>query len=302
VSATVYFNHPYGTPIIGWEDEMRGLTREDAIAFYNQYYTPNNAILVISGDVTEEEVKSLSTETYGKVERRAEPPKRIRPQEPPHRTERRVTIRDERVTQPNLQIVFITPSYVTAEKNDALALDILSEILGGGSTSRLYRALVADGGIAAYTGSYYRSDGLDDTQFAVYGIPREVDTLKDVEAKLIAEVNKIRENGVSKEEVERSKRKLIANTIFTQDSQTALARIFGSALATGETVDDVQTWPAKISTVTPEDVQRVAKKYLETSKAVFGIQLPKSEALDTVQPDQTAVPSKESAQPSADRS
>jgi zinc protease len=277
ISATLYQNHPYGIPIIGWKHEIEDLTKEDAIHFYRQFYTPNNAVLVVAGDVTVDEVRELAEKTYGKVEKQLELGPRKRPTEPTPVTERRVTIRDERVTQPSLQISFLTPSYHTSEASEAPALDLLSEILSSGSISRLYQSLVANNGPAAFAGSYYRSDGLDKTQFVVYGVPREEIDLDTIEQALLAELEKIKSDGVTDEELNRAKKKLIAQTIYAQDSQTTLARIFGAALTTGETVEDVQNWPAKITAVTSDDIKAVAEKYLNPDIAVYGIQLPKKQ-------------------------
>src|SRR5690606_1320613 len=144
VSATLWMNHPYGLPIIGWNHEIMGLTRDDAIAFYETYYTPNNAVHVVAGDTDADEVKKLASETYGKVARRADPPPRLRPQEPEQVAARRVELADPRVRQPSISRAYVAPSYTTAKGDEAHALDVLSVVLGGGSTSRLYRGLVVE--------------------------------------------------------------------------------------------------------------------------------------------------------------
>jgi zinc protease len=279
LSAALYSHHPYGTPIIGWKHEIEKFTKEDAIDFYDQFYTPGNAVLVVAGDVEPDNVITLAKDIYGKVAQRADVQERSRPQEPPAFTERRVILRDERVQQPSLQINFLAPSYTTDEGGkDAPALDVLTTILGNGNTSRFYQELVANDGLAAYAGAYYRGDGLDQTQLTLYGLPREITKLDDVEEALKTSVQKIQNNGVTEEELERAKKKLIASTLFAQDSQTSLARIMGTALTTGETIQAVQNWPASIAAVTAEDVQRVARKYIDFDKAVIGVQLPKEAA------------------------
>src|SRR5215510_365028 len=139
IAAALFLNNPYGRPVIGWRHEIETLTREDALAFYRRFYTPNNAVVVIAGDVTAAEVKALADKTYGKVQQRATIGPRVRPQEPVAEAVRHVTLADPRVTQPSLQRSYLVPSYATAKGDEAEALDVLSNILGNGSTSRFYR-------------------------------------------------------------------------------------------------------------------------------------------------------------------
>jgi zinc protease len=156
LSATLYQNHRYGIPVIGWFHEMEQLSKDDAIAFYNKFYTPNNAIVIVAGDVEAQVVKALAEKTYGKVARRAEPGKRQRVKEPRPRTHRSVELYDNKVTTPSWQRMYLVPSYQSGEPLEAEALDILSQILGNGSTSRLYKKLIVENKIAANVGAYYR--------------------------------------------------------------------------------------------------------------------------------------------------
>ena len=270
MGAALYQNHHYGIPVIGWEHEMQGLTRDDAVAWYNRYYTPNNAILVIAGDVTVDEVKKLAADTFARVARRADPGDRHRAQEPPPLAARTVTMADARVAQPSVQREYLAPSYGSGPEKEALALDVLSDILGGGTTSRLYKTLVVEKSIAASAGSWYDGTALDPTSFGVYAVPRGDITLEKLAGELDAVVGKIRDEGVSDDELTRAKRHVLAQAIYTQDRVSALARIFGAALATGETIADVQQWPSRIQGVTAADVQDVAKKYLDLKRSVTG--------------------------------
>ncbi|MCO6403746.1 insulinase family protein [Aurantimonas endophytica] len=276
VQATMFLNSPYGTPVIGWRSEMEQLSRDDAIAFYDKYYTPNNAILLVAGDVTEAEVRRLAEETYGKVERRAEPGERVRPVEPEPLAARSVTLSDPRVTQPSVQTLYLVPSDTTAENGEAEALDLLSDILGGGTTSRLYRSLIVDKGIAAQTGAYYGGTALKEGQFAVYGTPRGEANIEEVEAAIEAEIADIVENGVNQEELDRAKNRVRKNVIYLRDSQTAMARRYAAALSTGRTIADVEAWPERIEAVTVEEVNAVARKYLQPQRSVTGYLLPEA--------------------------
>ncbi len=262
VSSMLYLNHPYAVPIIGWQDEIEQLDRELALNFYDKYYTPNNAVLIVAGDVDPEQVKAMAQSTYGKLKRRAEPGERVRAKAQTPPGVRSVTLRDPRVQQESVSLSWLVPSYNTADAQDAYALDVLAKILGDGATSRLYSGLVSGDGIAANAGGWYQSSALDDTRFTVYGTPRDgrsLDEVADSAQEIIAELI---ENGVSDEELSRAKRSIISSTIYAQDSQSTLARIYGSALTTGATIDEIRNWPKKLSAVTNEDIQRVAKKFL----------------------------------------
>jgi zinc protease len=239
MAAALYQNHPYGTPIIGWQHEVNALNKDDAIAFYDRFYTPNNAILVVAGDVDAETVKGLAEKTYGKVKRRAEPGIRKRPTEPPPRAARSVEMSDARVRTPSFQRLYLVPSYNTDENGEAEALEVLAELLGSGSTSRLYKALVIDQKIATSAGSWYQGNALDNSQFGFYGSPREDVTLAQIETAIEKEIEKLLESGVTEQEVKRTQNRLIKQVIFSQDSQSTLARIYGGSLVLGATIDEI---------------------------------------------------------------
>ncbi|WP_229729186.1 M16 family metallopeptidase [Agaricicola taiwanensis] len=273
IAATLFVNHPYGTPIIGWQHEIEQLDRANALSFYDRFYTPNNAIVVVAGDVTTGEVRTLAEATYGKIERRGDVGPRMRPAEPDLLAARRVTLADPRARQPSLTRTYIVPSYANAEGRQAHALDLLAFILGGGSTSRLHRSLVADQSIAASAGSYYQGDALDQSRFVVYAIPRENIDMERLEKALDAELSKIVKDGVTAEELTRAKKRLVAETIYAQDSQTTLARAYGTTLTTGGTVEDVKEWPSVIEAVSAEEIQAAAKLALQINRSVTGLLL-----------------------------
>ncbi|HEX2216341.1 MAG TPA: pitrilysin family protein [Xanthobacteraceae bacterium] len=270
VSAALYLNHPYGRPIIGWRHEIEKLDREDALAFYRQYYTPNNAVLVIAGDVTADEVRRLAHDTYGKVKPRAEIGPRLRPQEPEPVAARSVTLADPRVAQPSMQRSYLVPSDTTAAPGEAEALDVLTHILGNGSVSRLYRRLVMEKGIAASAGAWYHSTALDHTRIGIYATPRSGVTLADLETALDGVLHEFVQQGVTPEEIERAKSKMVSEMIYAQDSQATLARIYGAALTTGSSVEKVRTWPDRIRAVTAEAVGAAARRWLDKRRSVTG--------------------------------
>ncbi|MFG1360714.1 M16 family metallopeptidase [Xanthobacter pseudotagetidis] len=269
MQAASYVNHPYQHPIIGWEHEIKKLNREDALAFYRRFYAPNNALLVVAGDVTPDEVRALAEKTYGKVAR-ADTPPRERPQEPEPQVQRRVQLADARVAQPSLSRSYLVPSYRTAAPREAEALEVLSQILGGDQTGRLYRKLVVEKGLAAGAGGWYQGTSYDPTRFAVSATPRPGVSLEDLEAALDAVIAEIADKGVDELELARAKTQLTADAIYSQDNQATLARIYGAAWATGQSADDVREWPARVKSVTADDVKQAAQRYLVLDRAVTG--------------------------------
>jgi zinc protease len=270
IEAALYLNHPYGRPVIGWRHEIEKLTRQDAIDFYKRFYTPNNAILVVAGDVAPDEVKALALETYGKVKPTIEIGPRVRPQEPAQISPRTVTLADPRVEQPSVQRSYLVASSNTAKPGDAEALDVLAHILGTGSNSRLYRTLVMERQIALGAGGWYNGSALDQTRFVVYGTPKPGTTLIQVEEGIEAVIADLVRDGVTAEELERSKNRLIADAVYAQDSQATLARWYGTALTTGGTVEKVETWTDRIRAVTADQVRDAAKTWLDKRRSVTG--------------------------------
>ena len=241
VQAALYLNHPYGRPVIGWRHEIEKLDRKDAIDFYNRWYTPNNAVLVVAGDVTADEVKKLAEETYGKIAPRAEIGPRMRPQEPEQRSVRTVTFADPRVTQPSLQRSYLVPSAATAQaRRIRSARSAVANSRLAAPTAGSIRKLVIEKPLATSIGAWYQGTALDWTRFGVYGTPRNDVTLKDLEEAMDAVIAEVADKGVTNEELERAKIKLVADVVYAQDSQATMARWYGGALTTGLTVDTSQ--------------------------------------------------------------
>jgi zinc protease len=270
VQAAQYLNHPYHRPVIGWRHEMETLDRKDALDFYRRFYAPDNAVLVVAGDVDADEVKTLAEKTYGKIARVSPIGERKRPQEPPQIAERRLTFADLRVTQPSLQRSYLVPSYTTAKDGDGAALDLLAYILGGGSNSRLYRALVMEQRIATNVGAWYYGTSLDATRLGVYATPAAGSTLEKVESAIDAEIAAFLDKGSTPEELERAKSRMIADYIYAQDNQSTLARMYGAALTTGSTVEAVLARPERLRAVTVEAVRDAARRYLDKRHSVTG--------------------------------
>ena len=276
INAALYLNHPYRRPIIGWEREIRALTLLDVIAFYKRWYAPNNATLVVAGDITADQLRPLAEATYGRV-----PPVNLslrkRPQEPPHRASRRVELRDKRVRQPSWSRTFLAPSHNAGDSEHAYALSVLAEVLGGGATTRLYKALVVDGKLAVSAGASYDPDSMGPTGFTTYASPRPGVSMDRLETAMEAETAKLLEGGVSEDEVSRAKQRMQAQAVFARDSLSTGARVLGAALSSGLTIDDVESWPERIGAVTREQVDAAARAVFKDARSVTALLLPEGD-------------------------
>jgi zinc protease len=279
MGATLFLSHPYRIPIIGWEHEIRGLTHADAVDFYKHYYAPDNAIVVVAGDVDAEEVFTLAEKTYGAVKASADLPPRARVLEPEPQAPRRVVLRDERVAQDTLSRQYLAPSDRTAEGREAEALELLAAILGSNATGRLYRKLVVEEKQASSAGGWYSSDYLDYGRMGVYAVAAVDTPLAALETSIDAVIAEIKENGVTPAELERARNSKIAQLVYDQDSQFNQARNYGWALATGQTIADVQNRAARLEAVTLADITGAAKKYLDLKRSVTGELLAVNKAL-----------------------
>jgi zinc protease len=269
IEAAQYLHHPYRLPVIGWRHEMESYTREDALDFYRTWYAPNNAVLIVAGDIDAAELRPLAERYYGSIPRR-DVPERRRVQEPPQQAAREVELIDPRVRQPSWSRSYLAPSYTAGATEHAYPLQVLADILGGTSTSRLYRSLVIDQKLAASAGAYYRGSALDDSTFRIYASPRPGVSLDQIEAAVEAELARLAEQPITEEEVARSTRRLVGEAVYARDSLSSAVRSFGVALATGRTVDDVEAWPARIAAVDAQEVNAAAAHVLRAERSVTG--------------------------------
>jgi len=270
----LFVHHPYGTPIIGWMHEIEKLTTQDALDFYKRHYAPNNAILVVAGDITAAELKPLAEKTYGKIKPSKDIPARVRVTEPPTEGARRITLTDDQVRQPNWMRLWKAPSYNAGEKQYASALEVLESILADGATSRLYKSLVVEQKIAAGVNLSYNPYALDLGTLSISATPAPGQDVAAVETALDAELAKLLSGGVTDAEVASAKVRLRRDAIFARDSLQGPAYAFGVALTTGQTVEDVETWPDRIAAVTREQVEQAAKLVLGQDNHVTGILMP----------------------------
>lgn len=270
MAAVQFLNHRYGVPIIGWKHEIEQLGMQDTMSFYETYYSPNNAILVVSGDVTPDEVRRLADKHYGVIPANPDLPKRVRTEEPPHTAERRLTFRDARVAQPYVRRAYIAPERDPGDQEKAAALTLLAEILGGGTTSFLTEKLQFDTQVATYTAAFYRGGSLDDASFGMVVVPSSGVSLQDAEDALDAALAEFISGSVDQEQLERIKRQMRAEQIYARDDASAVANRYGRALAVGLTVEDVQQWPDILEAVTGDDIMAAAAGVLQRRGSVTG--------------------------------
>ena len=272
--AALYANHPYGIPIIGWEHEIEALDRTDALTYYKRFYAPNNAILIVAGDVEPDEVKLLAENTYGKLKANSELNGRARPKEPEHYAPVKVTLEDPRAGRTTVQKYYLSPSYASAAPGEAEALDLLMRAAASGSVSRIYKRLVIEGKRAANAGGWYSDSGLDSGRLGFYAIAAEGVSAEDLDAAIELVIEELRETGTTEDELDRARASYLAEFVYTSDSQSRMARQYGWRLSTGMTIEDVEDWPERLKRVTVDDVRNVARKYLIDKNSVTGYLLP----------------------------
>jgi len=278
IDTALFMNHPYRIPVIGWAHEIEALSLDDLRTFYEKWYAPNNAVLVIEGDITLEELRPLAEKYYGTIPRGADI-SRMRVSEPPAHADRRVIKHDQRVRQTSLQRTYLAPSYQQAGKDEKApyALQILENIMGGSATSRLYNSLVIDQKLALSAGMSYSPNSLDLAQMTFWASPVKGISIEKIEDALLKEINILLEKGVSQDEVVRAQKSLVNEAVFARDNLGTGARVLGGALAIGLSVDQVESWPDEIKAVSQNDVNRALRAVLENAKTVTGLLLPVGE-------------------------
>ena len=271
--ATLFLHHPYRNPNIGWENEIRVLGTVDALASYRKWYAPNNAILVVTGDVGTAEVRSLAEKHFGPIPPRPLPA-RERVEEPRHYAATRLEMKSARAAQPRWSRSYLAPSYRAGETAQAYPLQVLAEILGGGASSRLYKTLVLDRGLALSAGAHYSPSMIDLTTFGVYATPKPGVSVADLEAAVDAELHRVVRDGVDRGEAQRAKERMQAASVYAGDSLSGPPNIIGAALAIGQSLDEVEAWPDRIGAVTSAEIDAAARAVLVERNSATGVLLP----------------------------
>jgi zinc protease len=269
VSSIAFKAHPYGVPVIGWVPDLKRITPEEIRAFYKTYYVPNNALVVVVGDVNAREALATIRKHFGPIPRGKQPPPMLAV-EPPQNGERRVTVSKEA----QLPIVYLGYHVPTQQSKDAPALEMLSTVLSGGRASRLYKDLVYDRQLALEAGGDYSYFSFDPNLFWFWGTPMPGQTPETMEKALIEEMERFKKEPVTEEELTRAKNQIESAFVFQEDSvhrrATLLARfeLIGGYALMNQYLD-------RLRAVTAADVMRVAQAYFETSGKSVGILLPR---------------------------
>ena len=284
---SLFPNHPYAMPVIGWMHEIEDLSHDEVMSFYHQYYAPNNAVLVVSGDVDGAQVYEIAKRTYGLIPPSDNLPERKRTISPPFIAATTMKLEHEIIKEPILRRVYRAPS-ARQDKDTSLALEVLEDILGNGSTSRLYKSLVIEQKIATNISLSYRSTAWDDARISISATPQAGIEITQLQDAINDELRKVITEGISDDELSDSITRLQAEAIYALDSLSGPAMIIGSSLTTGLTLDDIEYWPQQIEAVSKEQIQEAATLYLnpdEPSKTppIEGILMPKAVSDEVVE-------------------
>lgn len=268
--AAQYMNHRYGVPIIGWRHEMETLDMADALAFYEEFYAPNNAILIVAGDVEPEDVRTLADKYYGVIPANPDLKPRARTQEPPQLSARRMVYRDARVAQEYVTRSYLAPERDAGDQREAAALTLLAAILGDGPTAVLPRDLQFGSKQAVYTTAFYGGMSLDDTTFGLVIVPSEGVGLQEAEDAMDASVRQFIKDGVDEDHLKRIKMQLRAAQIYARDDADAVGNRYGRALTSGLTIQDVQEWPDILQSITGDEIVAAAERVFKVENSVTG--------------------------------
>jgi zinc protease len=273
LQSTFMPRYPYGRPIIGWKKDIEKLSVADVRKFYETYYAPNNAIVVISGDVKVEDVISLAAATFGRVSKREDPKHpTVGPAPQPQQSE--LMVKDARVEQPHVIWRFAAPSYATQKDDAAYAYEVLTEVLDGGEVGMLYKKLVTELGLASGVDTSYDPDARFDTGFSISASVRAGQSYQKLEEAMRAALDEAAQKGLDAEKVDNAKQRLQRSAIFAREGFTMPGYAFGMALTTGHAVADVETWPDRINAVTVDQVNAALRELAASKRQIMGALLP----------------------------
>ncbi len=266
--AAAYVLHPYHWPIIGWMDNIENYTIEDLRKHYKTYYMPNNATIVVVGDIDADKTIAEIKDKFGGIPKGPEPPKVV-VQEPPQQGERRVYLKKE-AELPTVDVMYHTPNL---QDQDAYALDVLETVLSGGRSARLYKDLVYDKQIAQYAEADYDEVTKDPETFSFSAGVMPGKTADEVEKAIYGEIDKVQGQPVTDRELQKAKNQIEAGFIMGQDSNFNRAMMLGryESVASWKLLN---TYLDGIRKVTVQDVQRVAKTYLTPDNRTVGTLIP----------------------------
>ena len=279
-NATAYQTSPYRQPVVGWAADLENMTVEDLTAWYRRWYAPNNAVVVVVGDVDPETVYAAAKKHFGPLQRQPLSPPKYRP-ETPQRGQKLVTLASAKTKVPYLMMSYKVPSLVDTQKDNATtepwevyALDVLASTLDGNGSARLPRELVRTKEIATQVGANYNSGTRLSTLFSLSASPTAESSLEDVEMALREEIEKLKQQPPSSEELERIKTQVVADTIYERDSMFYQGLIIGSLQSVGLDWRIYEDYVDNIKAVTGEQVQAVATKYFRDDSLTIAKLIP----------------------------
>lgn len=275
VNAALFRHHPYHIPVIGWMHEMEGLTKQDVLDFHRTYYHPNNAILIVSGDITAEELKPLAQKYYGGF-KAGVIPKREWKREPPQNSERRITLRHVNVKQPSWSRSYAADSVGSGKKENALPLFALAQVLASGKSSRLYRSLVVEQKLATAVDADYSPFSIGPADFTLSALPENGISMEVLEEAVDKQIELLLKTGITEEELARAKTQLKAESIFERDGLSETARLMGWIRITGEDAHYFERWPELVDNITAEQIIAAARDALKMNQSVTAQLLPET--------------------------
>ncbi len=266
--ATAFLAHPYRWPVIGWESDIQAYTIQDLRRFHQRYYMPNNAVLIVAGDIRRDAVLAEIQALFGSIPRGPDPPKVVTV-EPLQQGERRVAVRKE-AELPLFSAAYHTP---TITHPDSFPLEVLGYVLAGGESARLPQRLVYEQQLASAASASYSGLSVDPYLFSLSAAPLPGKSMEDLERALFAEIECVQREPISERELAKAKNQIEAEFIFAQDSVHRLAGLLG-------TYESVASWRLLdgylegIRAVTAAEVQRVAAQYLVPDNRTVAILVP----------------------------
>lgn len=266
VKNAAFRSHPYSWSVIGYESDIQHWQLDDLVRYHKTYYAPNNAVVVIAGDVTTEQVQKLANQYFAPIPRGPEP-RAVTTVEPEQKGERRVYLQKASVTSPNILMGWHIPE---TKHQDYYALDMLSDILSDGNSSRLYQALVEQKQLATSLFSYV-PESIDPNLFYAYATARKGVSAKDLEQGMVEVINNVIKNGVTEQELTKIKNKKMVNFYRTMATINGKANTIGSYQLYFGDYQKLFDAPKYYQAVTVADIQRVAKTYLRKANRTTGI-------------------------------
>ena len=271
LSATLYLNHPYMKPVIGWQHEIRAIEMEDIQVFYEQYYRPDNAVLVVSGNLDPERVLAMANEHFGVLEPAGSLPGRRDIMEPPHLSERRLEMSDDRVSNPVLTRRYIAPGDFVSDLRQAASLVLLSELLGGSSyTSVLVQEMQLESSLAVYSNAVFSGTYGAPMSFTINVVPAPDVTIHEVETRLDEVLDEFLAGEIDLGKWHRILKQIEYAQIYELDNSMHTATRYGRGLASGMSIEQVHEWPDLIKSIEPGEVMNTAVLLFDRSRAVTG--------------------------------